>query len=113
MRKGAYILIFLVWAFITIVTPTLVQWSAAAAQGETSSHITNDDNSEGPIKARRMLVLLHGIKWRKAPPPIAPLPSPTPPKTILCPPAFSPMQRFIEGETLATGGGRNVSNWRR
>ncbi|XP_048496618.1 uncharacterized protein LOC104883928 [Beta vulgaris subsp. vulgaris] len=89
MRKGAFVLIFLVWAFITIITPTLVQWSIVAAQPhpQVTTHDSiheKPNNDEGIVKHRRMLVLIDGMNTRKVPtaepalPPNSTVPQPAP-----------------------------------
>ncbi|XP_021756902.1 uncharacterized protein LOC110721979 [Chenopodium quinoa] len=84
MKKGAYVLIFLVWAFITIVTPTLVQWSFVAAdeaqaQAQAQAQVQNqatapsiedkpsDEEGTTVRQYRRMLVLIDGINRRNVP----------------------------------------------
>ncbi|KAK9672094.1 hypothetical protein RND81_12G076100 [Saponaria officinalis] len=74
MKKGAFVLIFVFWALITIITPTLVQWSFAMSEAQqTTLHLQVDEPSEGALKARRMLVLLHQFNGKI---PVSPSPSP-------------------------------------
>ncbi|KAL8171980.1 hypothetical protein V2J09_023784 [Rumex salicifolius] len=82
MKKGAYALIFFFWAFLTIITPTLIQWSAAAAAAAADSHSKENTTagkesiqSEGLTIARKMMKLTQEIglkRMRKAPPRLPP-----------------------------------------
>ncbi|KAG9449683.1 hypothetical protein H6P81_009648 [Aristolochia fimbriata] len=79
MSGRAFVLIFLFWALLTLITPTLVSWSSAAR-----SNLESKANLEGSEqRARRMIAYAEMGPRRRgktaAKPPVqAPAPSPAP-----------------------------------
>ncbi|CAO2821694.1 unnamed protein product [Amaranthus hypochondriacus] len=91
MRKGAFVLIFLVWAFITIITPILVQWSHPH-QATIKPLFQVNASDEGLLKHRKMLVLIDDTNYRNV---TTSFQRHMPTITIAIPPAPSPQQNRI------------------
>ncbi|GAB2246737.1 hypothetical protein Droror1_Dr00006619 [Drosera rotundifolia] len=62
MRRRAYVLIFFSWAFISIITPTLVKWSAQSKE----DMITGKYN--GGVETRKMLAMHTHLSGPRMPP---------------------------------------------
>ncbi|XP_057546882.1 uncharacterized protein LOC130825592 [Amaranthus tricolor] len=94
MRKGAFVLIFIVWAFITIITPILVQWSSVLAHPHKATIkplIHDNASNEGLLKHRKMLVLIDENYGNVTPSSQRHMPT----VMIVIPPAPSPRQNWM------------------
>ncbi|KAK9164180.1 hypothetical protein Syun_005082 [Stephania yunnanensis] len=75
MKRRAFVLIFFMWAVITIITPTLVIWSTPAKPSTTTAN--NPARSAGGKIRDRRLLTGHYLE-RNGSEPMAPAPSPSP-----------------------------------
>ncbi|KAF4350126.1 hypothetical protein CsatB_008750 [Cannabis sativa] len=74
MSGRTFVVIFFFWAFLTIITPTLVQLSETA---KSQAQQLNDEKNE-EIKARRIMAEKHPVRTPIAPAINSPAPSPVP-----------------------------------
>ncbi|KAI3903155.1 hypothetical protein MKW98_031809 [Papaver atlanticum] len=92
-----YVLIFFLWAVITIITPTLIHLSAAAKSANLLSHHTKVEES---IKASGMIIsnyLERKVLSRRAPIDRKPAPEMASATTLAPTPAPAPEPEPVEG----------------
>ncbi|KAK1321344.1 hypothetical protein QJS10_CPA03g00323 [Acorus calamus] len=78
MPQRGYILVFVFWALLTLITPTLIFWSASARPSLATQEIKERNNTE--IKGRRMMgsSMRDGSQRNSSAPAPAPAPGPAP-----------------------------------